>query len=82
MPVFEYQCKECNGKYEIFHKTHSSKEEIICPVCNSADHKKLFSSFSATIGNSYSSIPLSDCSNGSCGIPASGGCASGMCGLN
>lgn len=82
MPVFEYQCKDCSSKYEIFHKSHTSEEKIVCPVCNSLEHKKLFSSFSASVSGSYSSMPVSDCSTGSCGLPATSGCASGMCGLN
>lgn len=81
MPVFEYQCNDCITKYEIFHKSQSSKEEINCPSCGSEKKSKLFSSFSAT-ANSSSSGP--SCASGNCDIPAmpAGGCAGGMCGLN
>ncbi len=82
MPIFEYQCKECSGKYEIFHKSHTSKEEIACPKCNSTENKKIFSSFSASVRGSYSSLPTQDCSTGMCGVPNENRCSSGMCGLN
>lgn len=79
MPVFEYLCNECNTKYDIYHKSTSNPEEVKCPKCESKDHKKLLSSFSASVSaeSSYDS-----CASGNCGIPSGGGCASGMCGLN
>jgi len=80
MPVFEYLCNECKTKYEIYHKSSSNPEEVQCPKCQSKDHKKLLSSFSATVTSESSSF--GGCADGSCGLPAGGGCASGMCGLN
>lgn len=81
MPVFEYQCKECSTKFDVFHKSQNKNEEITCPKCNSHNQKKLFSTFSATFNNS-SNDSFNSCSDGSCGAPNSGGCSSGMCGLN
>lgn len=80
MPVFEYQCKSCNTKYEVFHKSSVKQEDVSCPECNSKENKKLFSSFSATISNSGNY--QGSCASGNCDIPSGGGCASGMCGLN
>jgi putative FmdB family regulatory protein len=81
MPVFEYKCSDCNSKYDIFHRSSENPEEVECPTCHSKDHKKLFSSFSASV--SRPSFNYNDCSSGNCGItPSPGGCASGMCGLN
>lgn len=77
MPVYEYRCKECNEKYEIFHKGKEEAEKIVCPKCDSKESKKLLSGFSAGSSNGFEN----PCASGSCGIPA-GGCASGMCGLN
>ncbi len=81
MPVFEYQCKSCSSKYEVFHKSTLKQEEVFCPNCNSKENKKLFSSFSAGVS---SSVDYSDCgcSNGTCETPYSSGCASGSCCLN
>ncbi|MBA4407044.1 hypothetical protein C0389_07210 [bacterium] len=81
MPIFEYKCNDCNKKFEVLHKSSTNLEEVICPECQSKNHKKLLSSFSASIGSSYDSG--SRCSDGSCGVPSfGGGCANGMCGLN
>lgn len=81
MPIFEYKCNECNKKYDVLHKSSTNLEEVICPVCQSKDSKKLLSTFSASTGSSsYNSA--SSCSDGSCGVPSYGGCSSGMCGLN
>ncbi len=79
MPVFEYQCKDCNSKYDIYHKSLSSQEKIECPSCGSEKSKKLFSAFA-----SVETTPSYDggCANGACGMPSVPSCANGMCGLN
>lgn len=81
MPVFEYQCKSCSSKYEVYHKTTTGTEEVSCPKCSSNDSKKLFSSFSPSV-NADSNFGQGGCASGNCDVPYSGGCASGMCGLN
>ncbi len=80
MPLYEYMCSECNSKFEVLHKSSTNKENIICPNCNSAQNKKLFSSFSASISSSQDRSS-ENCSTGSCGIEKTS-CTSGMCGLN
>ncbi len=81
MPIFEYQCEECETKHEVLHKSSLHQEEVSCPKCNSKKNKKLLSKFSAAIGSSdYSGS--GSCASGNCDIPSGGGCASGMCGLN
>jgi putative FmdB family regulatory protein len=77
MPLFEYRCKECNGKFEILHKSVNNTNEVVCPECNSVNVKKLLSSFSTSgLSESSSSISQESCDTGSCG------CSSGYCGLN
>ncbi len=81
MPVFEYRCTDCGKKFDVFHKSSTNLEEVICPSCQSKNNKKLLSSFSASIASSgYESG--GSCSDGNCGVPSLGGCANGMCGLN
>ncbi|MCE1189053.1 MAG: zinc ribbon domain-containing protein [Ignavibacteria bacterium] len=80
MPVFEYNCLECDNKYEVLVKTSKAEDDVVCPKCNSKNRKKLFSSFSAQgFSQSYSAH---GCSDGSCAMNNAGTCASGMCGLN
>jgi len=78
MPVYEYLCKNCNKKYEVFHKSLKNQDEVSCPDCKSFENKKLLSSFQASISNT----PDNSCASGNCDMPMGGGCASGMCGLN
>ncbi len=80
MPVFEYKCEKCETKFEVFHKSSSNQEEVVCPKCSSKENKKLFSAFAASVG---SSSPAGDsCASGNCSVPSYGGCPGGMCGLN
>jgi putative FmdB family regulatory protein len=79
MPVFEYKCSKCETKFEVFHKSSSNPEEVVCPKCSSKENKKLFSSFAASVSSGSSG---DSCASGSCGVPSFGGCANGMCGLN
>ena len=81
MPIFEYRCQDCNTQFEVLHKSTVNQEEVSCPECKSTNNKKLISTFSASISSSSSAGD--SCATGSCGLPApTGGCASGMCGLN
>ena len=79
MPIYEYKCEKCGTKHDFFHKSTQASEEVACPNCKSLENKKLFSSFSASMGGSSS---YSSCADRSCDILAQGGCSSGMCGLN
>jgi putative FmdB family regulatory protein len=73
MPVFDYKCSECGKTYDVYHKVREIVEDVICPQCGSAEHKKLFSMASvATGGKSASESP---CEMGA-------GCCGGACGLN
>ncbi|MCF8307074.1 MAG: zinc ribbon domain-containing protein [Ignavibacteriales bacterium] len=81
MPVFEYKCSDCDTKFDYLHKSSVKIDDVNCPKCNSTNNKKLLSSFSASVSSGYSYS--GGCSDGSCSVPApTGGCASGLCGLN
>jgi len=41
MPIYEYKCMECNGKFESFTQTMSSCDTITCPECGSHRTEKL-----------------------------------------
>lgn len=78
MPIFEYKCENCNHKYEALVKTAAAAEDIGCPVCNSTEKKKLFSTFSASVSGSSADY----CPGGNCDSSAPASCTSGFCGLN
>lgn len=59
MPIFEYQCDQCN---EIFEKLvfKSEEDEIRCPKCKSADIRKKMSATSfmgSSLGTCASGAP-------------------------
>ena len=62
MPIYEYRCKKCSNKFDIFQHIGATNESLTCPVCNEPKPEKLFSVFGS--GSSF----------GSSG--ASGGCSS------
>ena len=64
MPIFEYKCKSCEEKFEIF-RSSSNLDPVNCPKCESEDTFKLFSTFAS-------------CGKDSSGAVSSGaGCGSG-----
>ncbi|MBO5760073.1 MAG: zinc ribbon domain-containing protein [Lentisphaeria bacterium] len=68
MPIFEYECKKCEKKFELL-LPHSSASAV-CPVCGTKDVKKLLSTFAAKVDS-----PASSCANAdSCPAAASRSC--------
>ncbi|MEI6530932.1 MAG: zinc ribbon domain-containing protein [bacterium] len=64
MPIYEYRCKSCNHRFEIFFcDMNAGDVEICCPSCRSQDSKRIMSSFAAT----------------GVSTPSSGGSCSGSC---
>lgn len=45
MPIYEYQCTECENKFERFVRSMNAQEEIMCPQCGSTKVEKAFSVF-------------------------------------
>ncbi len=81
MPIYEYKCTDCNNHFEILHRSITKIEDVSCPKCNSANIKKLMSTFAPNVVGGFSSktSPAYDsapsCDTGSC-------CGGGSCGLN
>ena len=44
MPIYEYICNKCAGKFEFF--VRNKEQEISCPYCNAKETKKIPSIFS------------------------------------
>lgn len=47
MPIFEYQCQECNATFERLVLRPQIVAVIDCPQCSSSQTTKLFSTFCA-----------------------------------
>jgi putative FmdB family regulatory protein len=44
MPTYEFKCKKCKKKFEIF-TSISKKGEITCPECGGEDIQEIFGAF-------------------------------------
>ena len=71
MPIYDYRCDGCGSTYDVFHKVREVVEDVVCPECGSAEHTRLLSAPSISMGGKEE-------------IPActTGGCCGGSCGLN
>jgi len=71
MPLFEFECNNCNNSFEDLVRSDGEIEDIICPFCGSSSAQKKISTFatklSVTTGYSSTSSNLSasSCSSGS-----------------
>ena len=63
MPIFEYRCKKCGHVTSFFEKPNNRGAHV-CEKCKSNDTAKVFSTFSAKVGESSSSA--SACPTGTC----------------
>jgi putative FmdB family regulatory protein len=71
MPIFEYECRKCEKRFEHLARSHAEKTPK-CPSCGAANPVKQFSVFSATArAADLPSCAASKCSRDSC---ASGKC--------
>ncbi len=76
MPMYEYNCKDCNTTYEILHMGPEVVDDVVCPNCQSKNHKRLMSV--TNVGAMGSTGPAASGSIPSC----AGGCCGGACGLD
>jgi len=45
MPIYEYKCKSCGEKFEMFRSIAASDSEIKCPRCGAQSPQRVFSTF-------------------------------------
>ncbi len=72
MPIFEYNCSDCDHDFELLVQPSTDPE---CPECHGRNLEKQFSSFSPGSGSGKSE-PTGAPECPTCGIPG------GSCGLN
>jgi putative FmdB family regulatory protein len=75
MPIFEYECADCGGRFEKLVRRPEEESGLSCPQCGKPRVVKQLSTFSAPAGGS-SSGPVPMC-------PGGGPCPTpGACGWN
>ena len=72
MPIYEYRCDACAGKFEVLTSFSERDHGQVCPSCESTKTRVQVSSFAA-IGAGAELSPLPMASTG-------GGCCGGACG--
>jgi len=75
MPIYEYRCESCAGKFEVLTGFAERDTAQVCPACESTKTRVLVSSFASFGGGVESSA--SDLSSKATG---GGGCCGGSCG--
>ena len=56
MPMYEYQCKKCEKRFETLVSLKNLGDPMKCPQCGSRDTERMMSTFSASVGSSKSSF--------------------------
>ncbi|MFH2037854.1 MAG: zinc ribbon domain-containing protein [Chloroflexota bacterium] len=71
MPLFEFECIECNKTFEDLVRNNIDLKSVICPFCGSDSTRKKISTFASRVvgasisSNMSSGITASSCSSGS-----------------
>jgi putative FmdB family regulatory protein len=74
MPIYEYRCESCSGKFDVLTRFAERDEAQVCPSCESTKTRVLVSSFAfAGTGDSSSALEAG-------GGESAGGCCGGGCG--
>ncbi len=73
MPFYEYSCKECGSKFELFVRSFSGNDAR-CTSCKSRKVRKLFSTF-GVISRGKSESAAGTSSGHSCGRCSRSSCA-------
>lgn len=50
MPIYEFQCKKCERRFETF--VRSGRQKVACPNCRSKQVDKVYSIFGLNLGAS------------------------------
>lgn len=76
MPLYEYECKGCDGHFEVLVRSSSSDTRPNCPDCGSAQVRKLLSVVARPVRSGAAmtdtATPWTD--------SGGGGCCGGACG--
>jgi putative FmdB family regulatory protein len=78
MPVYEYQCQDCDKRFEVLRPMSQIDAPIACPRCNGLNARRAISVFAAISRGSDGGsrmVASSTPSGGGCGGCAGGNCA-------
>ena len=61
MPFYEYRCKDCDEKFELFVRSMSGDYEVKCPKCQSKRCEKNISLFGTSSAGSSVATSAASC---------------------
>ena len=73
MPIYEYACQKCQKEFEELILRSGGADDVHCPVCDSAEVKRLLS---VTAIKTEAAFVSTKSSGGSCGSCHGGSCGS------
>lgn len=78
MPLYEYRCAACQGRFEMIQHLGASAAETVCPACGAQHAERQLSTFAVASG-SMSGASAAPAESFGCGRPQCGGgtCAGG-----
>ena len=72
VPIYEYTCKQCDGKFEQLVRTMSGEPKVKCPACGSEQTARSLSVFAVSSATGSGKSAASDPMCGRCGgLPGS-----------
>ncbi len=74
MPIYEYACKSCQGRFEQFVRSPAEEKDVACPTCESRKIERLPSVFATHARSAPAMLPRAG-GCGRCGDP------NGPCGV-
>ena len=83
MPIYEYYCSDCRGKFEVLTTYEKSQEQTVCATCHGGNVRKLLSVVAkpARGGDAGDFGDFGDSSGDDFG-DSGGGCCGGACGCH
>lgn len=60
MPIYEYECNNCNTTFESVRSISDDDKDLKCPICGSSSVKKILSVFSSSSIHGCSSCASSN----------------------
>ena len=64
MPIYEYTCRDCSAQFEMWVRSMTAANEVVCPECGGTHVKKDWSVFGTKVDLSLGG--LSSSSAGDC----------------
>jgi putative FmdB family regulatory protein len=55
MPIYEYECRSCNERFEVVQKMSEGNEGVCCPKCDADKPERVLSAFCSTSSKGASS---------------------------